>query len=275
MNAHFVDCVFSGELHGNLSAERNYRDPRGRAVIRGNDFRRVTGANCVDGVDLETNRWDHGGNHLVVRRGGPGWPSITARSDDHEQLRWLVNNTKPWKRQTFGLFERQYTDPDLWSFLTYHVIGHEPGTPEPELLPRSAAALFAATVEGPEPRIDMDALDRGELRLAPLTAQVQVGPDRIDLEVDHAQLIEILSRMTALDATAILEQDRVPSDRLDRLRNASADDIARASDPWSAPDEKAPDTMGPWHQDVIERELSKLQQFLRQHPGQPLTIVDP
>lgn len=275
VHAHFVDCVFSGELHGNLSAQRNYRDPRGRAVISGNDFRRLAGASYMDGVDLETNRWDHGGEHLVVRRGGPGWPSVTARREEHEQLRWLVDNTKPGTRQSFGVFERQYTDLDLWAFLTYHVLAHAPGTPEPALLPRPAPVPLMQTHESREPTLDMDAFERGEVRLAPLTARVQVGPEMVDLQVDHAQLVELLSRTTGLDGAVLLEQELVPSDRLDRLRRASADDIARASDPWSAPNEKAPDTLGPWQQDLIEQELRTLQELLRRHPDEPLTILQP
>jgi hypothetical protein len=121
----------------------------------------------------------------------------------------------------------------------------------------------------------MDAFERGEVRLAPLTARVQVGPEMVDLQVDHAQLVELLSRTTGLDGAVLLEQELVPSDRLDRLRRASADDIARASDPWSAPNEKAPDTLGPWQQDLIEQELRTLQELLRRHPDEPLTILQP
>ena len=121
----------------------------------------------------------------------------------------------------------------------------------------------------------VDAFERGEVRLAPLTARVQVGPEMVDLQVDHAQLVELLSRTTGLDGAVLLEQELVPSDRLDRLRRASADDIARASDPWSAPNEKAPDTLGPWQQDLIEQELRTLQELLRRHPDEPLTILQP
>lgn len=42
--------------------------------------------------------------------------------------------------------------------------------------------------------------------------------------------------------------------------------------PWSAPDERAPETFGPWDQELIAKELDKLQRLARRHPRQPLTI---
>lgn len=68
MQAHFVDCQFSGTWEANFTAEAAGEDPASRVVISGNDFRALRGMDFF-GVPEGANEFDVSGDHLVLRKG--------------------------------------------------------------------------------------------------------------------------------------------------------------------------------------------------------------
>lgn len=68
MQAHFLDCVFSGTWEANFTAEAAEEDPASRVAISGNDFRALRGMDFY-GVPEGANELDASGDHLVLRKG--------------------------------------------------------------------------------------------------------------------------------------------------------------------------------------------------------------
>lgn len=67
MQAHFVDCQFSGSWEANFTAQAAREDPALRVVISGNDFRALRGMDFF-GVPEGANELDVSGDHLVLRK---------------------------------------------------------------------------------------------------------------------------------------------------------------------------------------------------------------
>jgi hypothetical protein len=67
MQAHFVECIFSGTWDANFTTEAAPQDPASRAVVSGNDFRALRGMDFF-GVPRGVNLLDTGGIHLVLTR---------------------------------------------------------------------------------------------------------------------------------------------------------------------------------------------------------------
>lgn len=67
MQAHFIDCQFSGTWDANFTTKAAREDPASRAVISGNDFRALRGMDFF-GVPESANELDTSGDHLVLRK---------------------------------------------------------------------------------------------------------------------------------------------------------------------------------------------------------------
>jgi hypothetical protein len=268
LRAHFVDCTFSGEFEGNFSGERNQWDPERRPVVRGNDFRRLQGANFFDIPGDLDNHFDEGGEQLVVRRGGRGWSTITARAD-REEIRWLINGTKGWRAQHWQMYERKNTNPQLWGFLRHHVTGAgTDGTPEPPL-PPTRGRLDASADEVPEMTLDVETMVLSGPSLA-----LRAGSERHESDLDAAMLVEVVARLSGREG---LQPDDVVTDPLPEfaaraLREATEAQLAACADPWSGSGEALPEGFGAWDEAEVLAELRRLSAFARRHPGEPLQI---
>lgn len=75
MQAHFIDCHFSGTWEANFTTEARREDPAPRVVISGNDFRAIRGMDFF-GVPESANALDTSGDHLVLRRGHLADPAV-------------------------------------------------------------------------------------------------------------------------------------------------------------------------------------------------------
>lgn len=75
MQAHFIDCHFSGTWEANFTTEARREDPAPRVVISGNDFRALRGMDFF-GVPESANALDTSGDHLVLRRGHLADPAV-------------------------------------------------------------------------------------------------------------------------------------------------------------------------------------------------------
>jgi hypothetical protein len=77
MQAHFIDCQFSGTWEANFTTEAAREDPASRVVISGNDFRALSGMDFF-GVPESANALDTSGDHLVLRREHLADPAVRA-----------------------------------------------------------------------------------------------------------------------------------------------------------------------------------------------------
>lgn len=123
MEAHFVDCTFSGLWEANFTAEANPLDPERVVEIRGNDMRRLTGMSFFGGVPLDANTLDEGGAHLIVRRQDLASREVLEVLERFERGRSAIEALRLVEQQSWVLL-----DPDLIGpqdrLDAFRVLGH-------------------------------------------------------------------------------------------------------------------------------------------------------
>ena len=75
LQAHFVDCDFSGSWEANFTSEAPPEDPASRVNVSGNDFRGLRDMDFF-GVPRDANLFDTAGAHLIVRRSHLADPAV-------------------------------------------------------------------------------------------------------------------------------------------------------------------------------------------------------
>ena len=126
---HFIDCIFSGEWNGNFHREAPTGDVDRVAQITGNDFTGVTGIAFYGGVPWQSNRFDIGGRHVLIRRHGPGWEAVKAAARHDRQLAIIVSSLEGHGpmgyAQDWQLEDRAFCLPETWQILLEHCVSPE------------------------------------------------------------------------------------------------------------------------------------------------------
>ena len=125
-HAHFEDCVFSGTCEGNFDARPAPRDPASSVRIVGNDFTGCRGFSMQGGVGRSDNTFDPS-LHLVIEKGGPGWPVIREMAEADVYLKNLVTSLEgggPFDLgQDWAVVDQGDWPDDLWQRLRSAVAG--------------------------------------------------------------------------------------------------------------------------------------------------------
>lgn len=106
---------------GNFNAEPLPEDMAPKVVVAGNDFLRLTGMAFYCGVPFEENRFDIGGVHAVLIRGGRGWDEALKRAEHDPDVRREVDSLLG--RGPFGyaqdwqVYSQSVEDPEFFHFV--------------------------------------------------------------------------------------------------------------------------------------------------------------